>query len=112
MIRFSKMENGLSNMNTITEYIAEHMDMFGHDLKVGDFIQFKSADIWPWGQIIEITDEDKPKYIVKTLGWRGNPDKKPKDQYKVKVDLKNLYQVNINFKDGEMDKLKKDGIII
>ena len=74
--------------------------------------EFKAADIWPYGQIIEITDEDKPKYIVKTFGWRGDPDKKPKDQYKVKVDLKNIFQVNIKFKPGQEDQLKKDGIII
>lgn len=99
-------------MKTINTYINEHMDALGHDLKVGDFIEFKAADIWPYGQIIEITDEDKPKYIVKTLGWKGNPDKKPKDQYNVKVDLKNIFQVNIKFKPGQEEQLKKDGIII
>ena len=86
------------------------MDALSHEINVGDFIQFKSKDAMPYGQVIEIIEGDKPKYVVKTLGWFGDENTKIKKEYRVNVDAKHIAKINLN-KDV-IDKLKKDNIII
>jgi len=98
-------------MKLITNFINEHQDSLGHDLNVGDFIQFNTSGFIAYGQIQQITDGDKPKYIVKSLGWIGAPElkSKVKSEYKVNVDSKSVAQINLN--PDATEKLKKNGII-
>lgn len=97
-------------MNNLTKYIFEHTDALANEVKVGDFIQFKSKDIMPYGQVIEITDSDKPKYVVRTLGWFGDENVTVKNQYHVNVDAKHIAKLQLQ--PTVIDKLKKDKIII
>lgn len=99
-------------MKALSNYLLEHEDCLGHELKIGDYISFASSGIHPYGQIVDITDGDKPKYVVKTLGWRGDPNKKPKEQYKVNVTANHVFQLEMNFQPGVEDELRKKGIII
>ena len=99
-------------MKSIANFINEHDDSLGHELKVGDFIQFNTTGFIVYGQIQEITDDDKPKYVVKSLGWIGAPElkEKVKSEYKVNVGSKSVTQISLN--PVAADKLKKDGVII
>ena len=99
-------------MKSLIQFILEHNDSLGHELKVGDFIQFDTTGFIVYGQIQEITDDDKPKYVVKSLGWIGAPElkEKVKSQYKVNVGSKSVAQISLN--SAAVDKLKKDNIII
>ena len=99
-------------MKSLIQFILEHNDSLGHELKVGDFIQFDTTGFIVYGQIQEITDDDKPKYVVKSLGWIGAPElkEKVKSQYKVNVGSKSVAQISLN--SAAVDKLKKDKIII
>ena len=56
----------------LKDYILEWRDMLGHELKVGDWVEFQSGGIGLWGEIEEITDEEKQKYVIKTMGWFGD----------------------------------------
>lgn len=98
-------------MKSLTRFINEHHDSLGHELKVGDFIQFDTSGFIVYGQIQEITEGDKPKFVVKSLGWIGAPElrDKVKPEYKVNVTSKSIAQININ--PEAVEKLKKDGII-
>lgn len=98
-------------MKSITNFINEHHDVLGHELHIGDFIQFATSGFTVYGQIQEITDGDKPKYIVKSLGWLGSSElrEKVKPEYKVNVTSKSIAQINLN--PVAVEKLKKDGII-
>ena len=99
-------------MKSLIQFILEHNDSLGHELKVGDFIQFDTTGFIVYGQIQEITDGDKPKYIVKSLGWIGAPElkEKVKPVYKVNVGSKSIAQISLN--SVAVDKLKKDGVIL
>ena len=99
-------------MIDIVNFITEHFDSLGHELNVGDFIQFNTTGFTVYGQIQEITDGDKPMYIVKSLGWIGAPElkEKVKPVYKVNVGSKSVAQISLN--SVAVDKLKKDGVII
>lgn len=102
-------------MKSINNYINEHMDQLGHELKKGDFIQFKTRAVKPqlYGQIQDITDGDKPKYKVRVLGWYGDESLKSeikKDFYEIDVNSKHIFQ--LNWKSNMEDQLRKDGIII
>jgi len=98
-------------MKSIVNFINEHHDSLGHELNVGDFIQFDTSGFIVYGQIQEITEGDKPKFVVKSLGWIGAPElkEKVKPEYKVNVTSKSIAQININ--PEAVEKLKKDGII-
>lgn len=99
-------------MKSLTQFILEHKDSLGHELKVGDFIQFNTTGFIVYGQIQEITNDNKPKYVVKSLGWIGAPElkEKVKPVYKVNVESKSVAQISLN--PVTIDKLKKDGVII
>ena len=99
-------------MKSLAQFILEHNDSLGHELNVGDFIQFDTTGFIVYGQIQEITDGYKPKYIVKSLGWIGAPElkEKVKPVYKVNVGSKSVAQISLN--PVAVDKLKKDGVII
>ena len=49
-----------------------NVDQLGHELTVGDWIDFSVKGSSVFGKIVEITNETHPKYIVITAGWRGN----------------------------------------
>ena len=83
-------------MKSLKDYILEAHDMLGHEIKVGDWIQFQSGGIQLWGEVTEITDDEKEKYIVKTLGWYGDKSlrNKVKERYKVNTTSKSVFLVN------------------
>ena len=87
-----------------------HTDALANEVKVGDFIQFKSKDIMPYGQVIEITDGDKPKYVVRTLGWFGDENVTVKNQYHVNVDAKHIAKLQLQ--PAVKKKKKKDMILL
>lgn len=81
-------------MKTIKTF--EAYDMLGHEIRVGDWIQFQSGGIQLWGEVTEITDDEKEKYVVKTLGWYGDKSlrNKVKERYKVNTSSKSIFLVN------------------
>ena len=83
-------------MKSLKDYILEAYDMLGHEIHVGDWIQLQSGGIQLLGEVTEITDDEKEKYIVKTLGWYGDKSlrNKVKEQYKVKTTSKSVFLVN------------------
>lgn len=84
-------------MRHLSQYLNEVQDYIGNELKVGDMIQFKSSGIMLWGEITEITNDERSKFIVKTLGWFGDKTlrSKVKEQYKVNVSSTSVYKVNL-----------------
>ena len=83
-------------MKDLKDFISEAHDMLGHEIHVGDWIQFASGGIQLYGEVTEITDDEKEKYIVKTLGWFGDKSfrSKVKETYKVNTTSKSVYQIN------------------
>lgn len=84
-------------MKSIYEYLLEEArDVLGHDIKVGDWIQFHAGGMQLYGEVTEITDEEKSKYIIKTLGWYGDANlrSKVKETYKVATNSKSVYLLN------------------
>lgn len=83
-------------MKSLKDYILEAHDMLGHEIKVGDWIQFQSGGMQLWGEVTEITDDEKEKYVVKTLGWYGDKSlrSKVKESYKVNTASKSVYLLN------------------
>ena len=83
-------------MKSLKDYILEAHDMLGHEIKVGDWIQFQSGGMQLWGEVTEITDDEKEKYVVKTLGWYGDKSlrSKVKESYKVNTTSKSVYLLN------------------
>lgn len=81
-------------MKTIKTFEAH--DMLGHEIHVGDWIQFQSGGLDLWGEITEITNDEKEKYVVKTLGWFGDKSlrNKIKETYKVNTTSKSVYALN------------------
>jgi hypothetical protein len=88
-------------MKNLSDYILEGYDMLGHDVQVGDCIQFSSGGIQLYGEVTEIIEGDKEKYVVKALGWYGDKSlrNKIKETYKVNTTSKSVYKLN---------KIKKD----
>lgn len=85
-------------MKSLAQYITnEDYDMLGHELHVGDWIQFQSVGLKLYGEITEITTDEKPKYIIKTMGWYGDPSlrSKVKEQYKINTSSKSLFLLNV-----------------
>ena len=70
--------------------------MLGHEIKVGDWIQFHAGGMQLWGEVTEITNDEKEKYVVKTLGWYGDKSlrSKVKESYKVNTASKSVYLLN------------------
>ena len=83
-------------MKSLKDYILEAHDMLGHEIKVGDWIQFHAGGIQQWGEVKEVTDDEKEKYVVKTLGWYGDKSlrSKVKESYKVNTASKSVYLLN------------------
>lgn len=83
-------------MIDLKDYILEGHDMLGHDLKVGDLIQFHANGLQLWGEIAEIHDDEKEKYTIKTLGWYGDKSlkSKVKETYKINAASKSIYLLN------------------
>ena len=83
-------------MKSLKEYILEAHDMLGHEIKVGDWIQFHAGGMQLWGEVTEITNDEKEKYVVKTLGWYGDKSlrSKVKESYKVNTASKSVYLLN------------------
>lgn len=83
-------------MKSLKDYILEAHDMLGHEIKVGDWIQFHAGGMQLWGEVTEITNDEKEKYIVKTLGWYGDKSlrSKVKESYKVNTASKSVYLLN------------------
>lgn len=83
-------------MKSLKDYILKAHDMLGHEIKVGDWIQFQSGGLQLWGEVTEITDNEKEKYVVKTLGWYGDKSlrSKVKESYKVNTTSKSVYLLN------------------
>lgn len=83
-------------MKSLKDYISEAYDMLGHEIKVGDWIQFQSGGLQLWGEVTEITNNEKEKYVVKTLGWFGDKSfhSKVKESYKVNTASKSVYLLN------------------
>jgi hypothetical protein len=83
-------------MQSLKDYILEAHDMLGHEIKVGDWIQFHAGGMQLWGEVTEITDDEKEKYVVKTLGWYGDKSlrSKVKESYKVNTASKSVYLLN------------------
>lgn len=83
-------------MKSLKDYILEAHDMLGHEIKVGDWIQFHAGGMQLWGEVTEITNDEKEKYVVKTLGWYGDKSlrSKVKESYKVNTASKSVYLLN------------------
>lgn len=83
-------------MKSLKDYILEAHDMLGNEIKVGDWIQFHAGGMQLWGEVTEITDDEKEKYVVKTLGWYGDKSlrSKVKESYKVNTASKSVYLLN------------------
>lgn len=83
-------------MKSLKDYILEAHDMLGHEIKVGDWIQFYAGGMQLWGEVTEITNDEKEKYVVKTLGWYGDKSlrSKVKENYKVNTASKSVYLLN------------------
>jgi hypothetical protein len=83
-------------MKSLKDYILEAHDILGHEIKVGDWIQFHAGGMQLWGEVTEITNDEKEKYVVKTLGWYGDKSlrSKVKESYKVNTASKSVYLLN------------------
>ena len=85
-------------MKALNTFINEkNYDILGHELNVGDTIGFQSGGLNLYGEIESVTDEERAKFVIKTLGWFGESSlrSKVKEQYKVNVTSKSIYKVNI-----------------
>ena len=80
-------------MIDLKDYILEGHDMLGHDIKVGVWIQFRANGVQLWWEIIEIHDDEKEKYTIKTLEWYGDKSlkSKVKEIYKINAASKSIY---------------------
>lgn len=38
-------------MKNLSDYISEGYDMLGHEVKVGDWVQFQSSGLKLWGEV-------------------------------------------------------------
>ena len=85
-------------MKALNTFINEkNYDILGHELNVGDTIEFQAGGLRLYGEIESVTDEERAKFVIKTLGWSGDSSlrSKVKEQYKVNVTSKSIYKVNI-----------------
>ena len=55
-------------MKTLSFYLSEAQDNLGHEVQVGDMIQFRANSMMLYGEVKEITDDERSKFVVKTLG--------------------------------------------
>lgn len=84
-------------MIDLKDYILnEGRDMLGHEIKVGDWIQFHSGGVQLYGEVTEISEDEKEKYTIKTLGWYGDKSlrSKVKETYKINASSKSIYLLN------------------
>lgn len=97
-------------MKHLEDFLNEELyDEFNHKLEIGMIVGFKDKDIRPYGQIQEF-DEETGKATIKTIGWSGDPNNKPKLTYKINLKTRKCYQMNIS--DDAYNKLKEQGILI
>lgn len=84
-------------MKTLSSYLSEAQDNLGHDVQVGDMIQFKANNMMLYGEVKEITDDARSKFVVKTLGWFGDESmrSKVKEQYRVNTTSTSVYKLNL-----------------
>lgn len=84
-------------MKTLSSYISEAQDNLGHEVQVGDMIQFRANSTMLYGEVKEITDDEHSKFVVKTLGWFGDESmrSKVKEQYKVNTTSTSVYKLNL-----------------
>lgn len=86
-------------MKTLSFYLSEAQDNLGHEVQVGDMIQFRtestSNSILVLGEITKIIDDEHSKFTVKTIGWFGDDTlrSKVKKQYNVSGDDSYVYKV-------------------
>lgn len=96
----------------------KYYDCLGHELHIGDNVQFRTTGFTVIGTIIGISGNEqtlyqmdlfggetkvepkKSKYIISPIGWRGTAEmrSKLKKQYKVNVDNKTLCLVTVKYK--------------
>ena len=77
-------------MKTIQEIISENIiSALGHELKIGDLVEFESGGTTIIGEIIDISE--KEKVIVKPTGFRCQSKEEIND---IKSKLKPKYTVN------------------
>lgn len=85
-------------MKALNTFINEqNYDILGHELNVGDTIGFQAGGLHLYGEIESVTDEERAKFVIKTLGWFGESSlrDKVKEHYKVNVTSKSIYKVNL-----------------
>lgn len=86
-------------MKGLVQFINEAQDNLGHEVQVGDMIQFRaestSNSILVLGEITKIIDDEHSKFVVKTIGWFGDDTvrSKVKKQYNVNGEDSNVYKV-------------------
>ena len=100
-------------MKSLQQYLVEQeYDTLGHELKIGDFIEFKSTGVYINGQIQDFIDGEKPKWVVRAFGWKGSEDfrNKIKETYKVNVSSKDIYKCN--YSEEYIKVLKEKNILI
>lgn len=84
-------------MKTLSFYLSEAQDNLGHEIQAGDMIQFRANSMMLYGEVKEITDDERSKFVVKTLGWFGDESmrSKVKEQYRVNTTSASVYKLNI-----------------
>lgn len=84
-------------MKTLSFYLSEAQDNLGHVVQVGDMIQFRANSMMLYGEVKEITDDERSKFVVKTLGWFGDESmrSKVKEQYRVNTASTSVYKLNL-----------------
>jgi len=84
-------------MKDIVQYITENYDMLGNSIEVGDMIEFQTGGLRLYGKIESVTDDERPKYVVKTYGFYGDPSLRTrvKEKYTVPVTSKSIFKVNL-----------------
>lgn len=84
-------------MKTLSFYLSEAQDNLGHEIQAGDMIQFRANSMMLYGEVKEITDDERSKFVVKTLGWFGDESmrSKVKEQYRVNTTSTSVYKLNI-----------------
>lgn len=84
-------------MKTLSFYLSEAQDNLGHEVQVGDMIQFRANSMMLYDEVKEITDDERSKFVVKTLGWLGDESMRSevKEQYRVNTTSTSVYKLNI-----------------
>ena len=78
------------------EHSNEHIAALGHELKVGDYVEFCSLG---HTIIAQIKDFVYDKAVCYPIGWRGEAEFKEKIRKQYKVICKNCWLVKVKFKE-------------